>query len=215
MCHSPVFTSICPAFLPVSMNWSCFYPRPTPPLLRQVPYFFPHSSMCKYSSNNSPISLLVLKFSFSTEPFLSTPNILKQTKLKRSLEFISPFSFSCYHISMPLKKKKKLRRAICSHVQLLFPFSPKSSSIRFAIRCYTETVSIKDTNGLHVVKCSNSHSSSSWTYQHLTDVAYLFESLFLWLTEHHTLFFPFLMNCSFFVFFVDLFSSPQPKSIHI
>lgn len=106
MCHSPVFTSICPAFLPVSMNRSCFYPRPTPPLLRQVPYFFPHSSMCKYSSNNSPISLLVLKFSFSTEPFLSTPNILKQTKLKRSLEFISPFSFSCYHISMPLKKKK-------------------------------------------------------------------------------------------------------------
>lgn len=106
MCHSPVFTSICPAFLPVSMNRSCFYPRPTPPLLRQVPYFFPHSSMCKYSSNNSPISLLVLKFSLSTKPFPSTRNILKQTKLKRSFEFISPFSFSCYHISMPLKKKK-------------------------------------------------------------------------------------------------------------
>lgn len=58
----------------------CFYLRPTPPLLHQVPYFFPFSSMCKYSSNNSPISLLVLNFSLSTEPFPSIPSILKQTK---------------------------------------------------------------------------------------------------------------------------------------
>lgn len=219
MYHSPVSMSICSTFLPVSTNWSCFYPRPTPLLLHQVPYFFPFSSMCKYSSNNSPISLLILKFSLSTEPFPTTPNILKQTKLKHSLEFISPFSFSCYYISMPLKKNNNSEGLSV----LMFNFFDSHSlpsplwlglSLTITLKLFRSRIPMAFMLSNAVIPIPHFLGPTSIWHSWCCLPLWIFLSFF-GLQNIILFFFPFLMNCIFFVFFADLFSSPQPKSIHI
>lgn len=104
-----------------------------------------------------------------------------------------------------------LKRDICSKAQFsLLPFSPKTSSNRFAAHYFPEPVPIKDTIGLHVVKCINPFPfliSLDLSAFDTAYIAYLFETIFLWFH----LFFPLSQNAPP----LSLFPSPQPKSIHI
>lgn len=179
------------------MTWSRSYPRLARPLLHQILFFLPLSSMRKNSSDNSPISFGHQSFPFC---WIISINIKHRTcckfsqlktKLKSSLKFISPLSFSCHHISMPWWKN--LRRAVCSHAQLrLRPFSPKSSSVRFATNV-TLGLFLSRTPVAFVLSNAiiHSHSSPSWPSQRLTQLmlSYLFETLASRIT--HSWFFPF------------------------
>lgn len=64
-------------------------------------------------------------------------------------------------------------------LKFLYSFSPEFSSMRFTTHCYTETVPVMDTSGLHAVRCSDPFLPLICLHlQHLTvDVAHLLEAL--------------------------------------